>query len=380
MSKFTLLLTKPEAQQISKYVSKQFGKNNSFNFNSSGLVRKEFDDGAFADFYRCTVELDGLPEGVLYTKSGLVHKNLSEPKNRDVFQSTSKHLVVDKHQAAHSFSSRQLPDDTRLFLNKLSEVTRDRDAALKRDAMVSLTKFVVNCDALLNRFFYINKSVDSLNSTSDAVFNYCLNGVSKGHKHEHWVNYLNENPIRRSPSIVLESIAKIIEKNPTYHNDELEVINGGVVTREQASKIAGLVESSLMSSSISLGSGFSAQLLNVEPKEPVLIRGVIFGIGQSAIAGKVQYEMRIKTEKNQLVKIVSGSEYFGGLVSKQDLILCANQEVPVEVKGEVLGTNMGLKIGANYRIPPSTTIKASNITQVGEIVRDNTPLKKLQLA
>ena len=287
MSKFTLLLTKAEAEQVSKYVSKQFGKNNSFNFNSSGLVRKEFDDGVFADFYRCTVELDGLPEGVLYTKSGLAHKNLSEPKNRDVFQSTSKHLVVDKHQAVHSFSSSQLTDDTRLFLNKLSEVTKDRDAALKRDAMVSLPKFVVNCDALLNRFFYINKSVDSLNSTSDAVFNYCFNGTSKGHKHEHWVDYLNENPTRRSPSIVMEAIAKIIEKNPTYHNDEIEVINGGVVTREQSSTIAGLIESSLMSSSISLGSGFSAQLLNVEPKEPVLIRGVIFGIGQNVVVGKV---------------------------------------------------------------------------------------------
>jgi hypothetical protein len=176
----------------------------------------------------------------------------------------------------------------------------------------------------------------------------------------------------------LEAIAKIIDKNPTYHNDDIEVINGGVVTREQASKIAGLIESSLMSSSISLGAGFSEQLPNVEPKESVLIRGVIFGIGQAVVGGKVQHEMRIKTVENQLFKIVSGSEYFGGLVSKQDLILCANQEVPLEVKGEVIGTNMGLKIGTNYRIPPSTTIKASNITQIGEIVRENTPLKKLK--
>ncbi|MBU2896030.1 hypothetical protein [Vibrio hepatarius] len=62
-----------------------------------------------------------------------------------------------------------------------------------------------------------------------------------------------------------------------------------------------------------------------------------------------------------MLKLVSNSEYFGGLISKSDLINLIENEIPVEITGEVIYTNIGLSIAGRVMVPASISIKASAI-------------------
>ncbi|EGR2229491.1 hypothetical protein QX249_09490 [Vibrio parahaemolyticus] len=361
MAKVDLLLTEKEFRNLSSYASKAHGGLAKCGVEYIGECITKISKNTYFKFKKCSLDLGDVAEGELYLKDGGVHRSIAYPANREHLQGRSKFLLHN-NGCFEAFDSDSLSRSQRLFMDKMHTLFTSRKLASDSQIMVSTKSFLIECDALLRRHYFVNKELDSLNSTSDAVFNFCTKGASKGYKHEHWINYLNSNECARDR---LENISKrlacVFEKNPTLHVTDSEVLGRKYLTKEDASRVSAIIESSLIKSSISIRDDFINESLGVKCGTPITVNGVLFGVSQLPNLKTTEYEIRVKSDSGSFLKLVSNSEYFGGLISKSDLINLIENEIPVEITGEVISSNIGLSIAGKIMVPASTNIKASAI-------------------
>lgn len=361
MAKVELLLTEREFHNLSSYASKAHGGLGKCGVEYIGECITKISKNTYFKFKKCSLDLGDVAEGELYLKDGGVHTSIASPAKREYLQGRSKFLL-HSNGCFETFDGNSLPRSQRLFMDKMHTLLTSRRLVSDNQIMVSTKSFLIECDALLRRHYFVNKELDSLNSTSDAVFNYCTKGASKGYKHEHWVNYLNSNECARdSLENISHRLACIFEKNPTLHVADSEILGRKYMTKEEASRVSAIIESSLIKSSISIRDDFINESLGVYFGTQITVNGVLFGVSQLPNLNTTEYEIRVKSDSGGFLKLVSNSEYFGGLISKSDLINLIENEIPVEIKGEVISSNIGLTIAGKVMVPASTNIKASVI-------------------
>ncbi|ELP5898513.1 hypothetical protein QTV49_000387 [Vibrio vulnificus] len=361
MAKVELLITEREFRDLSSYASKAHGGLWKCGVECIGEAITKISNNIYYKFKKCTIDLDDVAEGELYLKDGSVHTSIACPDKREHLQGRSKFLLY-KNGSFEPFDTDSLPRSKRLFMDKMHTLFTSRKLESDNQIMVSTKSFLIECDALLRRHYFVNKELDSLNSTSDAVFNFCAKGFSKGYKHEHWVNYLNSNECTRDRiENISQRLACVFVKNPTLHVNDSEVLGREYLTKEEASRVSAIIESSLIKSSISIRDDFINESLGVLNGTKITVNGVLFGVSQLPNLKSTEYEIRVKSDSGSFLKLVSNSEYFGGLISKYDLINLIENQIPVEITGEVISSNNGLSIAGKVIVPASTNIKASEI-------------------
>lgn len=376
MAKFDLLLTESEHKSLSSYAVKAHGGLAKCGVEFTGEVVSKVSQNAHFRFKKYSIDLEDFEEGELYLKDGGVHRSIIYPAKKEHLKGRSKFLL----RSGEKFSSLDvelLPRVQRLFMEKVHSLINSRNLVSDDRIMVSTESFLIECDALLRQHYFVNKELDPVNSTSDAVFNFCIKSSSKGYKHDYWIKYLkSDSCIRDSFVSIADRLVEVLEKNPTLHKSDSEILKKPFLTREEASRLSSLVESSLIQSTISIKDDFLSEALGEKCGKEITVNGVVFGVSQLPNIRTTEYEIRVKTEVGNFVKIVSKSEYFGGLITKADLVALIEKSIPVEIKGEVISFSSGLNIAGKLLVPPSTNMKASAIRYDKSLLNSNISFRK----
>ena len=303
----------------------------------------------------------GLDSSVdIYIKGLGGHISLSNPEKKETLLGVGK--IYCKFNGVFSrLEKSDVSSQGLVILNKINKIIESREIVSEQNLLVNIKKFVIACDSLLEKHFYIDNEIDSYNSTSDAVFNFCAGVGSRSYKQKHWETYMLDGHKRPYESIITD-LSNVMVKNSIIFNDEIDAINSGYVNRDQAKKITAIIESSKIKSSISLKRDFLEKVFVAkELNQETTINGVVFGVTQKFLSGKASYSLNVKSDEGELVEIESGSEFFCGLITKESLIEIVDKKIPVTIHGSVVAANKGITIAGKVIFPPSTRVKATSL-------------------
>lgn len=362
MVEVDILVTESEMRSLTNYAAKSFG-----GLAVAGLkVKAEkvipLSKGAFVRGYRCKLSLPNNIDGAdLLVKVAGGHISCSGESLKEQLLGRSK-FMLKAGAEIYPLDLAELSREQRLLLDRLHTEISERRVTEAGDVLISKTEFVQKCNTLLHRHFLIDGAVDSINATSDAVFNYCIGVNPKSHKAQHWISYLNCAESIDSIETIIPKLMETSLVNPSLNSDVVEILNLEYINRTQASRLASIIDSHLLSSSVRIREDFANQIMDLQPSnECKVFSGVVFGVSQNIFAGKPRFALRVKSDNGQLLEIESGSEYFGGIISKEDLLSVVKNQTPVKIEGMVTSVNNGIKIGDRVLFPAITTVTAKRL-------------------
>lgn len=362
MVEVDILVTESEMKSLTNYAVKSFG-----GLGSAGLkVKSEkvipLAKGAFVNGYRCQLSLPNDVEGAdLFVKVAGGHISCSGASLKEQLLGRSKFLLKVSDEV-YPLELADVSREQRLLLDRLHTMISERKVAEVGNVLVKTPQFIQMCNTLLHRHFLIDGAVDSINATSDAVFNHCIGVKPKSHKAQHWLSYLNSVESVDSVETIIGRIMNTSLINPSLNSDIAELLNQEFIDRAQASRLASIIDSHLLSSTVRIREDFADQTMDLKPSDELKVfSGIVFGVSQNISAGKPRFALRVKSDNGQLLEIESGSEYFGGIISKGDLLSVVKNQTPVEIEGVVTSVNNGIKIGGRVLFPAITTVSAKRI-------------------
>ncbi|MCY9860931.1 hypothetical protein OTK49_00050 [Vibrio coralliirubri] len=356
------LITDSEMKTLTNYAVKSFGGLSAAGVTVDTETIIPVTRNAFVKGYRCKLSLPIEADNAqLLVKVSGGHIQTDGLPSKEQLLGRSKFILRD-NLGDNPLDMTLITREQRLFMDRLQATLSERSLLGNSNVMILTTDFVAKSHSLLRRHFLIDGAVDSINATSDAVFNHCLGVSTRSYKAQHWMSYLDNSGENEPISAIFKQIMNTALINPSINTDISDLLNQKYIDRNQASRLASVIDSSLLSTSVRIREDFSCQVMGFEPSSELkTFKGVVFGVCQNISNGKPRFALRIKSNSGQLLEVESGSEYFGGLITKADVLDAVKNEKQVSIQGSITSVNNGIKIGDRVLFPAITSISAKKI-------------------